>query len=243
MIKLYIRGEIFMKNSVIIVAAGTGKRMKSAIAKQYIELRGRTILSYTVETFNKSEYIDEIILVISKEAINFVREEIVLKYGFNKVNAVVEGGAERQNSVYNGLQAVSADCDVVLIHDGVRPFVTDKYIAQLESIAMEYGACVLGAPVKDTIKVCDEEGNIIDTPKRSTLWIAQTPQCFKHDVIMGAYEDAMAQGYYGTDDSMLVERMGTKIKMVKGDYNNIKITTPEDLYMGEVILENVLKGR
>lgn len=237
------RGEIFMKNSVIIVAAGTGKRMKSVIAKQYIELKGRTILSYTVETFNKSEYIDEIILVTSKEAIDFVRKEIVLKYGFDKVKAVVEGGAERQNSVYNGLQAVSADCDVVLIHDGVRPFVADKYISELESIAMEYGACVLGVPVKDTIKICDERGYIIDTPERATLWLAQTPQCFKYDVIMRAYDAATAQGYYGTDDSMLVERMGTKIKMVKGDYNNIKITTPEDLYMGEVILENVLNRR
>ncbi|MDO4300370.1 MAG: 2-C-methyl-D-erythritol 4-phosphate cytidylyltransferase [Clostridia bacterium] len=232
-----------MKNSVIIVAAGSGKRMKSAIAKQYIELKGRTILSYTVETFNKSEYIDEIILVTSKDAIDFVREEIVLKYGFNKVKAVVEGGSERQYSVYNGLQAVSADSDVVLIHDGVRPFVADKYIAELESIAMEYGGCVLGVPVKDTIKICDEGGNITDTPDRASLWLAQTPQCFKHDVVMGAYEAAMAEGILGTDDSMLVERMGTKIKMVKGDYNNIKITTPEDLYMGEVILENELKER
>lgn len=232
-----------MKNSVIIVAAGSGKRMKSAIAKQYIELKGRTILSYTVETFEKSDYIDEIILVTSSEAIDYVNKNIVQKYNFKKVKAVVEGGKERQDSVYNGLKNVSNDCDVVLIHDGVRPFVGDSYIAKLESIAMEFGACVLGAPVKDTIKVCNSEGYITDTPERSTLWLAQTPQCFKYDIIMKAYEKAYNEGYTGTDDSMLVEKTGVKVKMVEGDYNNIKITTPEDLYIGEVILENQLKGR
>ena len=232
-----------MKNSVIIVAAGSGKRMKSAIAKQYIELKGRTILSYTVETFEKSDNIDEIILVTSQEAIDFVTENIVNKYQFSKVKAVVAGGAERQDSVYNGLKKVSTDSDIVLIHDGVRPFVNDAYIAKLESIAMEFGACVLGAPVKDTIKICTSEGYIIDTPNRSTLWLAQTPQCFKYDVIMKAYKKAYDEGYTGTDDSVLVEKTGVKVKMVEGDYNNIKITTPEDLYIGEVILENLLKRR
>ena len=212
-----------MKNSVIIVAAGSGKRMKSTIAKQYIELKGRTILSYTVETFEKSDNIDEIILVTSQEAIDFVTKNIVNKYQFTKVKAVVAGGAER--------------------HDGFRPFVNDSYITKLESIAMEFGACVLGAPVKDTIKICDSEGYIVDTPNRSTLWLAQTPQCFKYDVIINAYEKAYKEGYTGTDDSVLVEKTGVKVKMVEGDYNNIKITTPEDLYIGEVILENLLKGR
>lgn len=232
-----------MKNSVIIVAAGSGKRMKSTIAKQYIELKGRTILSYTVETFEKSDNIDEIILVTSQEVIDFVTKNIVNKYQFTKVKAVVAGGAERQDSVYNGLKKVSKDTDVVLIHDGVRPFVNDSYITKLESIAMEFGACVLGAPVKDTIKICDSEGYIVDTPNRSTLWLAQTPQCFKYDVIINAYEKAYKEGYTGTDDSVLVEKTGVKVKMVEGDYNNIKITTPEDLYIGEVILENLLKGR
>lgn len=232
-----------MKNCVIIVAAGSGKRMRSAIAKQYIELKGRTILSYTIETFNNSENIDDIVLVTSSDAMDYVRREIIEKYGFDKVRTIVEGGAERQDSVYKGLKAVDSDTDVVLIHDGVRPFVADKYIAELESIAMEFGGCVLGAPVKDTIKVCDSEGYITDTPKRETLWLAQTPQCFKYDIIMKAYEKAEKEGYRGTDDSMLAERLGIRIKMVKGDYDNIKITTPEDLYMGEVILENIIKKR
>lgn len=232
-----------MKNCVIIVAAGSGKRMRSAIAKQYIELKGRTILSYTIETFNNSENINDIVLVTSSDAVDYVRREIIEKYGFDKVRTIVEGGAERQDSVYKGLKAVDSDTDVVLIHDGVRPFVADKYIAELESIAMEFGGCVLGAPVKDTIKVCDSEGYITDTPKRETLWLAQTPQCFKYDIIMKAYEKAEKEGYRGTDDSMLAERLGIRIKMVKGDYDNIKITTPEDLYMGEVILENIIKKR
>ncbi len=232
-----------MKNCVIIVAAGSGKRMRSAIAKQYIELKGRTILSYTIETFNNSENIDDIVLVTSSDAVDYVRRKIIEKYGFDKVRTIVEGGAERQDSVYKGLKAVDSDTDVVLIHDGVRPFVADKYIAELESIAMEFGGCVLGAPVKDTIKVCDSEGYITDTPKRETLWLAQTPQCFKYDIIMKAYEKAEKEGYRGTDDSMLAERLGIRIKMVRGDYDNIKITTPEDLYMGEVILENIIKKR
>ena len=232
-----------MKNCVIIVAAGSGKRMRSAIAKQYIELKGRTILSYTIETFNNSENINDIVLVTSSDAVDYVRREIIEKYGFDKVRTIVEGGAERQDSVYKGLKAVDSDTDVVLIHDGVRPFVADKYIAELESIAMEFGGCVLGAPVKDTIKVCDSEGYITDTPKRETLWLAQTPQCFKYDIIMKAYEKAEKEGYRGTDDSMLAERLGIRIKMVRGDYDNIKITTPEDLYMGEVILENIIKKR
>ncbi len=226
-----------MKTGVIIVAAGKGRRMNSAVAKQYIELKGRQILSYTVETFNKSRYIDEIVLVAGEADIKSVEENIVEKYGFDKVKAVVAGGSERQYSVNNGLNAVSADCDVVLIHDGVRPFVEDKYIKRLIDTALEYGACVLGVPVKDTIKVCDSEGTIVSTPERSTLWAAQTPQCFKYDVIKKAYESAMRDGILGTDDCMLAERTGVRVKMAEGDYNNIKITTPEDLYLGERILE------
>lgn len=230
-----------MKNSVIIVAGGSGKRMKSAIAKQYIELKGRTILSYTIETFNKSKYIDEIILVTNEDALDFVKEEIVEKYNFEKVKAIVKGGSERQYSVYNGLKKVSLDSDVVFIHDGVRPFVGEEYIKNLSECAMEFGGCVLGAKVKDTIKVCDEKGFILDTPKRDSLWVAQTPQCFKFETITEAYKKAEKDGFLGTDDSMLVERIGVKLKMVEGDYNNIKITTPEDLYFGEVILENLIK--
>ena len=226
-----------MKNSVIIAASGTGKRMKSAVAKQYLELKGRTVLSYTVEVFEKSESINEIVIVCGENDIAFVKKEIVEKYDLGKVKAVVAGGKERQDSVYNGLKAVSPDCDIVLIHDGVRPFVENKHIKPLINAAYEYGGCVLGVRVKDTVKVCDENGIVTDTPSRDALWAAQTPQCFKYDVIMKAYEKAFEDNYYGTDDSMLAERTGVKIKMVEGSYNNIKLTTPEDIDLGEKILE------
>lgn len=226
-----------MKTSVIIAASGTGKRMKSAIAKQYIALKGRTVLSYTIEAFNSSEYIDEIIVVCGSNDIGYVSEEIVNKNGYDKVISVTAGGMERQDSIYNGLKRVSPDCDVVLIHDGVRPFIEGKYIKKLAEAAMEYGGCVMGVRVKDTIKVCDKNNYITGTPDRTTLWAAQTPQCFRYDIIMTAYEKAFEDGFYGTDDSMLAERTGVKIKMIEGSYDNIKLTTPEDLYMGEIILE------
>lgn len=228
-----------MKNSVIICAAGVGKRMKSAIAKQYIELRGRTILSYTIEAFQKSEDISNIIIVTGKDEIDYVKSEIVDKYNFSKVKAVVEGGKERQDSVYNGLKQMK-DADIVLVHDGVRPFVEQKDIHNIIEETKKYGACISGVRVKDTIKVCDENGYIKDTPARSTLWAAHTPQSFKYDIIKRAYESAYRDGVMGTDDSMLVERLGVRVKVVEGSYNNIKLTTPDDLYLGENILDELI---
>ncbi len=231
-----------MKNTVIIAASGTGKRMKSAVAKQYLELKGRPVLSYTIEAFDKSPYIDDIIIVCGSTDIDYVSKNIVAKYGYSKVKTVTAGGNERQDSVYNGLKKVSKDCDVVLIHDGVRPFIDNKYIKELIDTALECGGCVMGVKVKDTIKICDKSNNITDTPERNTLWAAQTPQAFKYSIIMNAYKKAFDDGYYGTDDSMLAERTGVKIKMVEGSYNNIKLTTPEDLDVGEKILEKRYYG-
>lgn len=230
-----------MKVSVIIVAAGSGKRMKSAIAKQYLDLKGRSILSYTVDVFEKSPIVGEIILVTGKEEIDYVKSEIVEKYKFNKVKAVIEGGSERQYSVENGLKSVDKSCDAVMIHDGVRPFIDSESICVLAEKTIKYGACVLGVPAKDTIKICDENGFVSDTPERKLIWHAQTPQSFKYDIIADAYKKANEDGFLGTDDSVLVERTGCKIKMVEGSYDNIKITTPEDLYVGERILERNLK--
>lgn len=230
-----------MKVSVIIVAAGSGKRMKSAIAKQYLDLKGRSILSYTVDVFEKSPIVGEIILVTGKEEIDYVKSEIVEKYKFNKVKAVIEGGSERQYSVENGLKAVDKSCDAVMIHDGVRPFIDSESICVLAEETIKYGACVLGVPAKDTIKICDENGFVSDTPERKLIWHAQTPQSFKYNIIADAYKKANEDGFLGTDDSVLVERTGCKIKMVEGSYDNIKITTPEDLYVGERILERNLK--
>lgn len=225
-----------MKSSVIICAAGVGKRMKSKVAKQYIELKGRPILAHTIETFEKSDDISEIVIVTGKNDIEYVSRDIVEKYGFKKVKTVTAGGEERQHSVYNGLKAVSADTDIVLIHDGVRPFIGSEFIHNIIAETKIHKACVLGVKVKDTIKVCDSGGYVVSTPERATLWCAHTPQVFEYGIIMKAYESAFNDGVLGTDDSMLVERIGIKVKMVEGSYSNIKITTPEDLYMGENII-------
>ena len=229
-----------MNVSVIIVAAGNGKRMKSAIAKQYLDLKGRSILSYTIDKFEESPVVNEIILVTGKDEIEYVKTEIIDRYGFTKVKSIVEGGSERQYSVENGLNNVSDDCDIVMIHDGVRPFIEGNSIATLVEDTAKFGACVMGVFVKDTIKLCDENGFVVDTPDRNLLWHAQTPQCFKYDIIKKAYQKAKEDNYLGTDDSMLVERTGQKIKMIEGSYDNIKITTPEDLYVGERVLERNL---
>jgi 2-C-methyl-D-erythritol 4-phosphate cytidylyltransferase len=178
--------------------------------------------------------VDEIVVVTGADEIPYVSE---ILSGLNKVKMVVAGGSERQYSVYNGLKAIEA-CDIVLIHDGVRPFVG---IADIEKCIEEtrlHGACVLGVPVKDTIKLCDENGVVQSTPKRSLLWAAQTPQCFKYELILKAYERVIGEGLLCTDDASVAELCGITVKMVQGSYNNIKITTPEDLVMGEAIIKS-----
>ncbi|MBQ6554237.1 MAG: 2-C-methyl-D-erythritol 4-phosphate cytidylyltransferase [Firmicutes bacterium] len=222
-------------NSAIIVAAGIGRRMGADIPKQFLELMGKPILSYTLEAFDLSNDIDEIIIVTNADNIPYVRDTIALPY--KKVKAVISGGSERQYSVLNGLQAVSKNADIVLIHDGVRPFVGKDCIKNIIEETKIHGCCVLGMPVKDTIKICTEDGIVETTPQRSLLWQAQTPQAFKYDIIMEAHKKAQADGFLGTDDSMLTERFGYKTKMVSGSYENIKITTPEDLDIGLKILE------
>ena len=222
-------------NSAIIVAAGVGKRMGASIPKQFLELMGKPILSYTLRSFESSEDIDEIIIVTNEDNIPYVRDEIALPY--KKVKQVIAGGSERQYSVFNGLQAVSKNAGIVLIHDGVRPFVSRDSIKSIIEETKKHGCCVLGMPVKDTIKICTEDGFVETTPQRSLLWQAQTPQAFKYDIIMNAHTKAKEDGFLGTDDSMLTERLGYKTKMVAGSYENIKITTPEDLDIGLKILE------
>jgi 2-C-methyl-D-erythritol 4-phosphate cytidylyltransferase len=222
--------------SVIVPAAGMGKRMNSEKNKVFIFLNNKPVLAHTLEKFEDCEYVDEIILVVKKNEVDYCLEEIVMKYGFKKVKKVVKGGKERQDSVYNGLLAIDKKCDVVLVHDGARPFIEKKSIVNGIRGAIEHGACVVGVPVKDTIKVVNSDNYIIDTPKRSTLWAVQTPQCFSYDIIMEAYENARKNSIIATDDSMLVENIGYKVKMIMGSYTNIKLTTPEDMKFGEVIL-------
>ena len=223
------------KNSAIIVAAGIGKRMGADIPKQFLELDNKPILAYTLEAFELSEDIDEIIIVTNEENIPYVRDTAALP--FKKVKAVVAGGSERQYSVANGLKAVSKDTETVLIHDGVRPFISRECIHNIIEETKVHGCCVLGMPVKDTVKICSQDGFVETTPKRELLWQAQTPQAFRYDIIVKAHKKAQEDDFLGTDDSMLTERLGCKTKMVMGSYENIKITTPEDLDIGLKILE------
>ena len=222
-------------NGVVIVAAGTGSRMNMGINKQFIKLEGKEIIAYTIEKFYNNSNIEDIVVVVKEDESEFFKKEILDKYNFKNVK-IAYGGKERQDSVYNGLKLLDEKCDVVLIHDGARPFVSDKIIDKSIEEAKEHKAIVVGVPVKDTIKVIDNDKNIVDTPNRSVLWAVQTPQTFDYNILIHAYKDAFKNGFYGTDDAMLVERIGYKVKMVEGSYNNIKITTQEDLNIGSQIL-------
>jgi len=223
-------------NGVVIVAAGTGSRMKMGINKQFIKLEGKEIIAYTIEKFYNNSNIEDIVVVVKEDESEFFKKEILDKYNFKNIK-IAYGGKERQDSVYNGLKSLDKKCDVVLIHDGARPFVSDKIIYNCIEEVKEHKAIVVGVPVKDTIKIIDNDKNIVDTPNRSVLWAVQTPQTFDYNILIDAYKDAFKSGFYGTDDAMLVERIGYKVKMVEGSYNNIKITTQKDLSVGSQILK------
>ena len=223
--------------SVIIAAAGMSNRMGSGINKQFISIDNKPILAHTIGKFEDCRYVDEIIVVTKEGEIDYCRKEIVRRFGFKKVSTIVKGGEKRQDSVYNGILALDEKSNIILSHDGARPFVKSKNIIDGIEGAFEYGACVIGVPVKDTIKVVKDE-DIYRTPERDFLWAAQTPQCFKRDIIVEAYRKAKEDDFVGTDDSSFVERLGIDVKMIMGSYENIKITTPEDLIIAESILKD-----
>lgn len=222
----------------LIPAAGMGKRMNAGYNKQYIQLDGIPIVGRTIAVFEELELVDHIYLVIPEAEIPFCREEVVAAGGFRKVRAIVAGGSERQYSVLNGLRALAspADDDIVIIHDGVRPFVTADMIRRSVDTARTADGALVAVPVKDTIKVV-HEGRVTETPRRETLWQAQTPQTFRYGIIRRVHEQAAADGFLGTDDASLVERAGGRVTVVMGDYRNIKITTPEDMLLAEAFLK------
>lgn len=220
----------------IIPAAGQGKRMKSKLNKQYLTLIDKPVLVHTLDTFQNNELITEIIVVAREDELEFCRQEVVDKYGFDKVKKVIAGGSTRQESVYNGLQA-SKVVDYVVIHDGARPLLTGEVLQKAIRQAREHKAVGVAVPVKDTIKVIDEGKFVKQTPARDKLWAIQTPQIFTYDLILRAYEQARRQGVQGTDSSMLVEKLGEPVKLVKGSYENLKVTTPEDLVIAEAIIQ------
>lgn len=222
--------------SVVIVAAGKGKRMGTDIKKQYLKLNGKEILAHTIQKFEDCSQINDIVVVTGKEEVGYCTDQIWKRYGFSKVRKIVAGGKERQDSVYNGLLQVSDQTDIVLIHDGARPLVRGEQIEESIKMATNEGGCVVGVPIKDTVKICDTKQFVIGTPSRDTLWSVQTPQTFKYDLIMEAYKEAFEKNLVATDDSMMVEALGYPVKVVQGRYDNIKITTPEDL----VIAKNMI---
>ena len=231
-----------MKCTAIILAAGQGKRMKTKVQKQFLMLQGKPLLFYSLACFQKSDEIQEIVVVTGKESIDYCRSEIIEKYGFTKVKSIAEGGKERYDSVYAGLEACSADTDYVFIHDGARPFVTEDIIKRTKEVAVTYQACIAGMPSKDTVKIIDENNMVSATPERSRVWSVQTPQVFLYSLIKEAHDTARSVSMQGiTDDAMVVEQYkNTPVHIVEGAYENIKITTPEDILVAEKILEKIL---
>ncbi len=235
-----------MRAAAIVLAGGSGKRMGADRPKQYLDLCGHPVLYYSLKAFEEGP-VESIVLVCGAEDRDFCRREIVEKYGFCKVRAIVSGGKERYHSVYNGLKAIreQGGCDLVLVHDGARPLVDEGIIERTMEGAREKKACIAGMPVKDTIKVTDEQGQVIATPDRRTLWQIQTPQTFSLDLLWEANEKLMAreeellsEGLNITDDAMIVEHMtGTGVWLTEGSYENLKITTPEDMSLAERILQ------
>jgi 2-C-methyl-D-erythritol 4-phosphate cytidylyltransferase len=226
------------KYAAIVLAAGSGKRMNSQVHKQYLIIQDRPVLYYSLKEFEDSA-VDEIVLVVGKGEEEFCRREIVDKYGISKVKAIVEGGKERYHSVFEGLKQTS-DADYVLIHDGARPFVNQDIIRRCMQEVQKYQACVVGMPVKDTIKIADEGGYAKQTPDRKNVWMIQTPQTFSYALIYEAYEEMLkTEDTAITDDAMVLERIkGKKSKLIEGSYRNIKITTPEDLLIANVYLQH-----
>ena len=225
--------------TAIVLAAGQGKRMHSKIQKQFMELDGMPVLCYSLRCFQESPLIQDIILVTGEESISYCKEEIVQKYGFTKVSAVIPGGKERYDSVYAGL-CECKDCEYVLIHDGARPFVTEEILKRGLQKVKETGACVIGMPSKDTVKVADEADFVSETPDRKRVWTVQTPQIFSYDLIKKAHESIRKKDMTAiTDDAMVVEQeSGVQVRLVEGSYQNIKITTPEDMKTAEAFLED-----
>lgn len=244
--------------TAVVLAAGSGSRMKSAAAKQFMLLRGKPLICYTLQAVEDSDIIDDCILVTGAKDLTWVTEEIVKKYHYHKVDTVIAGGAERYLSVAaamrliaSGDMAVSNRDGYVFVHDGARPFLTEKILRDTYEAVRKYGACVSAVRSKDTVKIADEEGFVKETPDRTLIWNMHTPQVFETKLIVDAYAaleknltDLQEKGVHITDDAMVVEYFTeTKVKLVEGSYENIKLTTPEDMAVAERILDKNRENR
>lgn len=250
------------RNTAVVLAAGTGSRMGSKVAKQFMTLGGKPLIYYALRAMEKSQVIHDVILVTAEDDMEKMRAQVVEKYGFRKVRTIIPGGSERCYSVANAMRWINAVTNesrdvrhLVFIHDGARPFVTEEILERTCEAAMECGACVAAMPSKDTVKIADEASFAAQTPDRGTVWMVQTPQVFDRTLIVQAYrefENAMAEsGAKGevpagkapvTDDASVVEMFtDVKVKLVEGAYTNLKVTTPEDMVIAEALLaQNLL---
>lgn len=222
--------------SAVVVAGGKGTRMESSINKVFMDIAGKQAIVRVLETFEENEFINEIILVASQRDIDYCKKQFANKAEYQKIKEIVVGGKRRQDSVSNGLKMVSDQAEMILVHDGARPLVTHDIIDRSIEGALRYGAVTTAVPVKDTIKVADKDGFICETPERKKLWSVQTPQVFRKELLIQAYKNAEDSDIEATDDAMLAERLGHKIKLIEGSYENIKITTPEDIAIAEAII-------
>lgn len=226
-----------VKIAAIVPAAGSGTRMRMNTKKQFLALAGTPLVGYALKTMETSPAVQEIVIVASPGEEGYCRSAVVEKLGLNKVAAIVPGGKERQDSVYNGLLALSPDTDIVIVHDGVRPFFSLDILAAVIAAAQTHGAATCAVPAKDTVKLANEDNFVTRTLPRNHTWLVQTPQAFRYELIMEAHRRARGDNLLATDDTALVESLGGRVKIVMGSYENIKITTPEDLDMAMAIIK------
>jgi 2-C-methyl-D-erythritol 4-phosphate cytidylyltransferase len=225
-----------MKVGAIIPAAGRGKRIGASIPKQFLEIQGRPLLHHTLTVFASCKLIDYVVLVMPRADVDEVGEDWINKYKI--VQEVVVGGEQRQDSVYNGFNSLEKGTDIVVVHDGVRPFTTPQMITATVEAAQQYGAAITAIPVSDTVKQA-ADGFVKQTVSRDGLWRVQTPQAFQHGLLQQAFKKAQKDSYYGTDEGSLVEYLGERVKIVPGSELNIKITRKEDLVLGESLLSRI----
>jgi len=224
---------------VVIAAAGKGSRMKSSTNKQYMLLNSRPVLSYSLDFFEKMDMVGEIVVVCGADELEYCQREVIERFQYKKVSALLPGGQERQDSVWRGLQKLGEDTDLVAVHDGARPLLSSAVFFRLVGEAEKWGAAIPGIISKDTLKAVDRDGFVRQTLDRSSVYAIQTPQIFRYSELRAAYQEAYQDNFQGTDDASLFERYIGRVKVVEGEYNNLKITTPEDFTAAEALL----KGR
>ncbi|MFQ5839854.1 MAG: 2-C-methyl-D-erythritol 4-phosphate cytidylyltransferase [Candidatus Methylomirabilales bacterium] len=235
-----------MHVTAVVVAGGLGRRIGGSLPKQFQPLDGVPILARTLRQLTGPPIVDAVVVVVPPGFEDRCQQRVVAAYRIPRVEAIIPGGTDRQESVFLGIQRATAATDVILIHDGVRPFVCPELLQRIVESAWDYGAAVAAVPVRETVKVVDGAGCVVSTPDRRGLWLAQTPQAFRAAVIREAHRVARADGVLATDDAALVERMHKTVRVVEGSVDNIKITTPQDLDHAREILsrwERVDAGR